>query len=71
MKNTGTIMFEDNISSMGVGKQDGFSSKTRNIDLRLQFIKDWVQRGFMRIVYYPTAWMVADILTKVPGPDGC
>jgi hypothetical protein len=68
VKNTGTIMFEDNVSSMGVGKQDGFSSKTRHIDLRLQFIQDWVQRGYMSIVYCPTAWMIADILTKVPGP---
>ncbi len=42
VKNTGTIMFEDNVSSMGVGKQDGFLSKTRHIDLRLQFIQDCV-----------------------------
>ena len=40
VKNTGTIMFEDHVSSMGVGKQDGFSSKTRHIDLRLQFNQD-------------------------------
>ena len=40
VKITGTIMFEDHVSSMGVGKQDGFSSKTRHIDLRLQFNQD-------------------------------
>ena len=68
IKNTGSIIFGDNISAVAVGKQIGFSSKTRHLDIRLQFLQDWVQKGIVSLVYCPTRFMIADILTKVPGP---
>ncbi len=68
MKNTGSVIFGDNVSAVAVGKQVGFSSKTRHLDIRLQFLQDWVQRGVVSLLYCPTQFMIADILTKVPGP---
>ncbi len=68
LKNTGSVIFGDNVRALAVGKQVGFSSKMRHLDLRLQFLQDWVQRGAITLLYCPTQFMIADILTKVPGP---
>jgi hypothetical protein len=67
LKNTGSVIFGDIVSAVAVGKQVGFSSKTRHLDVRLQFLKDWVQRGVVSLLYCPTQLMIADILTKIPG----
>ena len=69
VKNTGSIIFGDNVSALAVGKQVGFSSKTRLLDIRLQFLQDYVQRGVVSLLFCPTQYMVADIRTKVPGPS--
>ena len=69
LKNTGSVIFGDNVSALAVGKQVGFSSKTRHLDIRLQFLQDYVQRGVVSLLFCPTQHMVADILTKVPGPS--
>jgi len=51
-----------------MGKQVGVSSKTQQLDIRLQFLQDWVQRRVFSLLHCPTQFMIADILTKVPGP---
>ena len=54
VKITGTIMFEDHVSSMGVGKHDGFSSKTRVILIYVSSLFKIGSRGFMSIIFCPT-----------------
>jgi len=60
------IMFQDNMSSMLLGKNGCASSskRTRHMNIRFFFIKDRVDSKEIRIEYCPTGEMVADFFTK-------
>lgn len=44
-----------------------FHDRSKHIDMRCHFIRDYVQQGFLQLLYTPTGEKFADILTKAMG----
>ncbi len=64
-----TTLFSDNQSAIALTKDHQFHPRTKHIDVRYHFIRWVVENGALRLVYCPTADMVADALTKaLPSP---
>lgn len=57
-------MFEDNQSCLRLIKEEKFSNRTKHIDTRRNFVKDYVDKGILACEFCPSEDMVADILTK-------
>ena len=64
-----TTLFSDNQSAIALTRDHQFHARTKHIDVRYHFIRWVVENGTLRLVYCPTADMVADALTKaLPSP---
>jgi transposase InsO family protein len=64
-----TTLFSDNQSAIALTRDHQFHARTKHIDVRYHFIRWVVENGALRLVYCPTADMVADALTKaLPSP---
>jgi hypothetical protein len=62
-------LFMDNQAAITSVMNEASGSKTKHVDIRHKFIKDYYQKGYLLPTYVPTAMMKADILTKnMPGP---
>ena len=62
-------LFMDNQAAITSVMNESSSSKTKHVDIRHKFIKDYYQKGYLMPKYVPTTNMKADILTKnMPGP---
>lgn len=59
-----TTIFEDNQSCLKLIQEEKLSSKSKHIDTKFYFVKDYVERGIIECVYRPTEKMIADLLTK-------
>jgi hypothetical protein len=59
-----TIIHCDNQSCIKLSENPVFHDRSKYIEIRYHFIRDWVQRGSVQIQYIPTDEQVADILTK-------
>jgi hypothetical protein len=58
----------DNQAAITSVMNEASSSKTKHVDIRHKYIKDYYQKGYLLPAYVPTANMKADILTKsMPG----
>lgn len=59
----------DNQSAICLAKTDAYSARTKHIDIRYHFVREYVSSSLIDIKYVPTDQMPADALTKaVPGP---
>jgi hypothetical protein len=66
---TATTLFSDNQSAIALASDHQFHPRTKHIDIRYHFIRWVVEEGKIRLVYCPTADMVADVFTKaLPSP---
>jgi len=64
-----TTIFSDNQSAIALTKDYQYHARTKHIDVRFHFIRWVVENGQLRLIYCPTADMVADTLTKaLPSP---
>lgn len=45
-------------------EDEKLSSKSKHIDTRFHFVKDYVEKKLVKCVYRPTEEMIADLLTK-------
>jgi Reverse transcriptase (RNA-dependent DNA polymerase)/gag-polypeptide of LTR copia-type/Integrase core domain/GAG-pre-integrase domain/Zinc knuckle len=64
-----TTIFSDNQSAIALTKDHQYHARTKHIDVRFHFIRWVVENGQLRLIYCPTADMVADTLTKaLPSP---
>lgn len=54
----------DNRSAIDLAESDGFSNRTKHIDVRHHHLREKLQEGIITIEYVPTEQMVADNLTK-------
>ena len=61
---TPTTLFSDNQSAIALTKDHQYHARTKHIDIRFHFIRWIVKNGSLRLIYCPTAEMVADSLTK-------
>jgi hypothetical protein len=64
VKNTGTVVFEDNAGAVAISQSDNVTTRSRHIDIRHRSVSEWVRRGHLRVEYCPTSLMLADLLTK-------
>lgn len=59
-----TTIFEDNQSCLKLLKSENFSNRTKHIDTKYFFIKDYIANNIIKCEYCPTESMLADIMTK-------
>ena len=59
-----TTLYCDNQSAIALTKDNQFHAQTKHIDIHYHFIRWVCQKGDIRLLYCPTADMVADALTK-------
>ena len=58
-------LYEDNQSTMKLAQVGrSTSDRTRHINIRYYFVKQYLENGALKIQYCPTLSMIADILTK-------
>jgi len=63
-------LFSDNQSAIALTKDHQYHARTKHINIRFHFIRWIIEEGKLRLVYCPTADMVADTLTKaLPSPS--
>ena len=59
-----TIMYEDNKSCIDFVKMNMNSQRSRHIDMRMYWLRDWVKEGSIELWHVLTQYQLADILTK-------
>jgi hypothetical protein len=64
-----TMIYCDNWSSIKLSKNPFFYDRSKHIEIRYHFIRDYVQRGAIELQFISTDEQVADILTKTLGRD--
>lgn len=62
---TGAVLLHcDNQGAIHLSKNNAFSSRTKHIHIKLEFIKEKNENGVIELAYVPTNEMLADLLTK-------
>jgi hypothetical protein len=59
-----TVIHCDNQSCIKLSENPVFHDRSKHIEIRYHFIRDWVQRGAVQLQYVSTDDQVADIFTK-------
>jgi hypothetical protein len=59
-----TVIHCDNQSCIKLSENPVFHDRSKHIEIRYHFIRDWVHRGAVQLQYISTDDQVADILTK-------
>lgn len=59
-----TVINEDNQSCLKIVKEEKFSNRTKHIDTKLHFVKDYIDKNLIQCKYCPTEEMIADLFTK-------
>ena len=59
-----TLIFEDNQSAIAMAKNLQFHGQAKHIDICDHFIREQVTSGTIKLDYYGTKNMAADIMTK-------
>ena len=59
-----SVIYCDNQSCIKLTKNPVFHDRSKHIGIKYHFIKDYVQKGVVKLEYIPTDEQVADILTK-------
>ena len=62
-----TVIHCDNQSCIRLSENPVFHDRSKHIEIRYHFIRDYVQRGAVELQYISTDEQVADILTKSLG----
>lgn len=62
--NNPIVIFEDNQSCIKLVHNEKFSNRSKHIDTKYHFVKDYVGKNIVTCKYCPTEDMVADLLTK-------
>ena len=58
------MIYCDNQSCIKLTENPVFHDRSKHIGIRYHFIKDYVQKGVVKLEYIPTNEQVADIFTK-------
>ncbi len=59
-----TLIYEDNQSAMCIAKSQISRRRTKHIEIKYHYIREFVDTGRINLVYCPSKEMIADILTK-------
>nr|GEV14042.1 retrovirus-related Pol polyprotein from transposon TNT 1-94 [Tanacetum cinerariifolium] len=57
-------IFCDNTSAIAISNNPVLHSRTKHIDIRYHFIRDYVLKGDIELHFIPTQYQLADIITK-------
>ena len=57
-------LHEDNQGTLAIANDRRFSERTKHVNVRYFFIQDEIANGNFKVIYCPTADMLADIFTK-------
>ena len=69
VKNTGSVIFEDNTGCIQISQNPVFHNRTKHVDTMWHFVLQYVEEGRICVTHVGTNDQVADLLTKsVPGP---
>ncbi|XP_074336202.1 uncharacterized protein LOC141673362 [Apium graveolens] len=58
------VLYIDNKSVIDLAKNHVFHGRSKHIDIRYYFIREWVQRGEIKVEHIGTGDQRADVLTK-------
>ena len=58
------VLYGDNLNAQQLTKNHTYHSRTKHIDIKYKFIRDYVKNNLLKVEYVSTNDMVADILTK-------
>ena len=59
-----TTLFCNNQSAIALTKDQQYHARTKHIDIWFHFLHWITEKGYIRLIYCPTAEMVADTITK-------
>jgi hypothetical protein len=59
-----TVSHCDHRSCIKLSENPVFHDRSKHIEIRFHFIRDYVQKGIVKLQYVPTSEQVADILMK-------
>jgi transposase InsO family protein len=62
-----TTIHTDSQSAMAMVNNQGFSGRTKHIDIRCHFIREASKNKIINLAYHPTATNIADLMTKPLG----
>lgn len=65
----GINLFCDNQGAIKLAESDAFRPRTKHIDIKFHFVREYIENGIINIKYIPTKEMVADNLTKAVARD--
>ena len=66
---TPMMIWEDNQATIKLTQKSSAAKRTKHIDIRHHFIREFYEEGLIDIKYIPTGLQTADILTKCLGPS--
>ena len=58
------IVRVDNIGAMFMSNNTSISERTKHVDVRYHFIREFVEDGFIKIMFVKTKQNTADVFTK-------
>ena len=61
---TPIVVRADNVGAMFMAKNTSISDRTKHVDIRYHFIREFIDQEFIKIVFVSTKENVADIFTK-------
>jgi hypothetical protein len=62
-------LFVDNLSAIDLCESLKQSHKVKHINLRIHYVREMIEKGFIELLFVPTDYNVADVLTKPLAED--
>ena len=59
-----TLIYEDNQSTICMGKNPQYHGRAKHIDIKFDYIREQVEKKAIQLKYYESKNIVADMLTK-------
>ena len=57
-------IYADNQSSIALAHHHAFHKRSKHIDTKVHFVRCYIEKGYIKVIYVPTADNIADIFTK-------
>lgn len=62
------VMHEDNQEAIVIANRERETQRSKHIDVKYNFLRDYIEKGVIIVKYIPTREQLADIMTKgLPG----
>lgn len=62
------VIYCDNKGAIDLSKNSRFSPRTKHIDVRHHFIREYIDKKEIKVIFVPSTHQLADALTKPVGP---